>query len=135
MQTDIPEAKPFDLSANVVGLDRETGAASFMVRDRPGPPVRLDGHTIGVGSVGGASPHGGEMHPDGDELLYVIEGRLRVQLELEGGDQVVEVDAGNAVVVPQGTWHLILPGEPARILNITPGPNGPYRPLPDRDGT
>ena len=66
------------------------------------------------------------MHPDGDELLYVIDGRMRVQLELSGGDQVVEVDAGHAIVVPRGTWHLILPGEPTHIVNITPGPNGPH---------
>jgi len=128
MQSSIPKAMPFDLSTNVVGLDRNTGAACFMVRDRPGPPVRLDGHTLGVNEVGGESPHAGEMHPDGDEILFVIDGRLRVLLELDGGDRVVEVDAGKAVVVPQGTWHLILPGEPTHILNITPGPNGPYRP-------
>jgi mannose-6-phosphate isomerase-like protein (cupin superfamily) len=133
MQTEIPEAKPFDLSTNVVGLDRESGGACFMVRDRPGPPARLDGHTIGVCDVGGGSPHAGEMHPDGDELLYVIDGRMRVQLELSGGDQVVEVEAGQAVVVPRGTWHLILPGEPTHIVNITPGPNGPHRPLPAVD--
>src|SRR3954453_18856703 len=72
VQTDIPTAEPFDLSTNMVGLDRNTGAACFMVRDRPGPPARLDGHTIGVCAIGGPSPHGGEMHPDGDELLYVI---------------------------------------------------------------
>jgi mannose-6-phosphate isomerase-like protein (cupin superfamily) len=101
-----------------------------MVRDRPGPPVRLDGRTVGVCVVGGESPHGGEMHPDGDELLYVIDGRMRVLLELDGGERVVDVDAGQAVVVPQGTWHLILPGEPARMLNITPGPTGKYRPRP-----
>ena len=63
MQTEIPEAKPFDLSTNVVGLDRETGAACFMVRDRPGPPVRLDGHTIGVCDVGGGRPTAARCTP------------------------------------------------------------------------
>jgi mannose-6-phosphate isomerase-like protein (cupin superfamily) len=135
VQTDIPKAEPFELSTNVVGLDRHTGAACFMVRDRPGPPVRLDGHTVGVSSVGGEELHGGEMHPDGDELLYVIDGRLRLLLELDNGEHVVDVDAGHAVVVPQGTWHRILRGEPAHILNITPGPNGPYRPKPTDTGT
>ena len=135
MRADIPRAEPFDLSTNVVGIDRNTGAACFMVRDRPGPPVRLDGHTMGVCEVGGDSPHGGEMHPDGDEVLFVIDGRMRVQLELDGDERVVEVEAGQAVVVPQGTWHLILPSEPARMLNITPGPNGRHRPRPSDAGT
>jgi mannose-6-phosphate isomerase-like protein (cupin superfamily) len=134
VQTEIPEAKPFDLSTNVVGLDRHTGAACFMVRDRPGPPVRLDGHTVGMSAVGGEELHGGEMHPDGDELLLVIDGRLRLLLELDSGERVVDVDAGNAVVVPKGTWHRILRGEPAHIVNITPGPNGPHRPKPIDNG-
>jgi mannose-6-phosphate isomerase-like protein (cupin superfamily) len=128
VQTDIPEAKPFDLSTNVVGIDRNTGAACFMVNDRPGPPVRLDGHTVGLSTVGGDEPHDGEMHPDGDEMLFVIDGRLRLLLELDSGDRVVEVDAGHAVVVPQGTWHRFLRNEPARIVNITPGPHGEHRP-------
>jgi mannose-6-phosphate isomerase-like protein (cupin superfamily) len=128
MQNEIPQAVPFDLSTNVVGLDRTTGAACFMVRDRPGPPVRLDGHTLGVCLIGDEGPHNGEMHPNGDELLFVIDGRMSVLLELDGGERVVDVDAGSAIVVPRGTWHRILPGEPAHILNITPGPQGESRP-------
>jgi mannose-6-phosphate isomerase-like protein (cupin superfamily) len=128
VQTEIPRAAPFDLSANVVGFDRRTGAACFMVRDRPGPPARLDGWTVGECPIGGEEPHGGEMHPDGDELLYVIDGRLRIVLELDGGERLVEAEAGQAVVVPQGTWHRFVPGVPGRIVNITPGPRGEHRP-------
>jgi mannose-6-phosphate isomerase-like protein (cupin superfamily) len=128
MQTDIPEAVPFDLSTNVVGIDRNTGGACFMVKDKPGPPIRLDGHTMGVCPIGDEGPHGGEMHPNGDELLFVIDGTMHVLLELESGEQIVDVEAGHAVIVPKGTWHRILPGEPGHILNITPGPEGPSRP-------
>ena len=128
MQNEIPRAVPFDLSSNVVGLDRTSGTAWFMVNDRPGPPVRLDGHTLGVCLIGDEGPHNGEMHPDGDELLFVIDGSMRVLLEFDDGDQIVEVEAGSAIVVPQGTWHRILPGEPAHIINITPGPEGKSRP-------
>jgi mannose-6-phosphate isomerase-like protein (cupin superfamily) len=135
VRTDIPEATPFDLSTNVVGLDRDTGGACFMVNDRPGPPVRLDGHTVGLSTVDGEQPHDGEMHPDGDELLFVVDGHLRLVLELAAGDRVVEVDAGHAVVVPQGTWHRFLPTEPTRIVNITPGPHGEHRPKKAKTAT
>lgn len=129
MQQPIPRAEPFDSAANRVGLNRSTGAACFMVQDAPGPPERLDGFTIGVGVWGGPSPHNGEMHPDGDELLYVIDGVMHVLLELDDGDRTIDVPAGQAIVIPKGTWHRGLEGEPSRVLNITPGPAGRYRPL------
>ena len=35
---------------------------------------------------------------------------------------------------PRETWHLTLPGEPTRVLNITPGPTGRHRPLTEVNG-
>jgi mannose-6-phosphate isomerase-like protein (cupin superfamily) len=69
------------------------------------------------------------MHPDADELLYLLSGRIRVRLELEDGDRDVEVESGQAVVVPRGIWHQIHVDEPGQLLNITPGPGGQARPL------
>lgn len=46
-----------------------------------------------------SAPHGGEYHPDGDELLYVISGHL--QVHLDGVDGVAEVTAGQAFVIPR----------------------------------
>jgi hypothetical protein len=43
----------------------------------PGPPQRIDGYTIGIiPNLDGPSPHRGEMHPDGDELLYLVSGAV-----------------------------------------------------------
>jgi mannose-6-phosphate isomerase-like protein (cupin superfamily) len=69
------------------------------------------------------------MHPDADELLYLLSGRIRVRLELEDGDRDVGVEAGQAVAVPRGIWHQIYVDEPGQLLNITPGPGGESRPL------
>lgn len=126
--TAVPLATPFDLSREVVGLERATGKAVLMPPMAGGPPKRLPGYTVSAGVLAGESPHDGEMHPDGDELLYLISGRMEVLLELDGGDRRVEVGAGEAIVVPQGVWHLIVVKEPGQLLNITPGPHGEARP-------
>jgi hypothetical protein len=43
----------------------------------PGPPRRIDGYTIrAIPDIDGPGPHGGEVHPDGDELLFVLSGTM-----------------------------------------------------------
>ena len=121
-------AVPFDLAHEVVGLERTSGSAWFIDGDGSGPP-RIDGYTVGAPAVTGDSPHNGEMHPDADELLYIVSGRVRVHLELTGGDRTVAVAAGQGLVVPHGVWHRILVDEPGQLVHITPGPNGQHRPL------
>jgi mannose-6-phosphate isomerase-like protein (cupin superfamily) len=127
--TPIPIGVPFDPSERVVGLARSTGAACFMARTG-GPPRRIDGYTVGAPIVTQDPPHAGEMHPDGDELLYVMSGRFTVSLELDAGRRDVEMRAGAALVVPRGVWHLVALQEPGQLVHITPGPGGSHRPLP-----
>jgi quercetin dioxygenase-like cupin family protein len=69
------------------------------------------------------------MHPDGDELLYMVSGAVTVRLELPEGDQAVELEAGDAIVVPKGIWHRVTLRTPGRLIHITPGPNGDHRPV------
>ncbi len=97
-------------------------------RQRPGPPERLPGMTLAIIDVEANAPHGGEMHPDGDELLYVISGRLRVVSESDPSSPVV-LGAGQACIVRRGEWHKVEMIEPAQLLHVTPGPNGDHRPL------
>ncbi len=130
--SDISVGDSFQLSERTVGLERETGRAVFVARTTDQPPNRIVGYTVQSSPLGGPSRHGGEMHPDGDELLYLLSGRIRVRLELEDGDRDVTVEPGQAVVVPRGIWHQIYVDEPGQLLNVTPGPGGQHRPLPDR---
>ena len=51
----------------------------------PGPPRRIDGYTIGaIPDIDGPELHGGEVHPDGDEFLFVVNGTM--ELILDDGD-------------------------------------------------
>jgi mannose-6-phosphate isomerase-like protein (cupin superfamily) len=95
---------------------------------KPGPPERIDGMTIGIVTMTEDAPHRGEVHPDGDEVLYVVSGRLRVTGESEP-DAAFELGAGEACIVPKGEWHRVELLGPTQLIHITPGPNGDHRPL------
>lgn len=121
----------FDLSQSTVGLHRD-GTTSLM-RSKPGPPRRVDGLVIGAPIMTRNAPHGGEMHPDGDEILYLISGRIDVVLEEDGSERLIEVRPGQGCVVPKGVWHRVLLREPSQLLHITPGPGGEHRPVQGAD--
>jgi mannose-6-phosphate isomerase-like protein (cupin superfamily) len=84
--------------------------------------------TIGIQTVTQDAPHGGEMHPDGDEILYVVSGRFRVTGD-SAPNAPIELGPGEACIVRKGEWHLVTVVEPGQLVNITPGPRGDHRPL------
>ena len=100
----------------------------------PGPPRRINGYTIGViPNIDGPGPHGGEVHPDGDEFLYVVSGAMELILD-DGDERAVGTEtkvllrSGDAYVVPRGVWHRLEAVEPSYLVHVTPGPNGGHRP-------
>lgn len=121
-----------DLADTVVGLHRSGEAR--LVESPAGPPRRIDGLTIGAPLVTREPPHAGEMHPDGDELLFLVSGSVTVVLEDEEPPRHVRLAPGQALVVPRGVWHRVVLAEPSRILHITPGPGGEHRPLTPHGG-
>jgi len=125
--------RPFEFDVSVVALLRD--GSSEVIQPGPGGPVRVDGFSVGAPLMTTNAPHRGEMHPDGDELLYLISGRIDVISE-EGGDAVTvgaecveSLHPGQAVLVPRGVWHRVDVREPSRLIHITPGPGGGHRPL------
>jgi quercetin dioxygenase-like cupin family protein len=58
---------------------------------------------FGTGSVGQRSPW--ERHPEGEELIHVLEGAVEVTLLLDSGPASTRVEAGSMVVIPIGVWH------------------------------
>lgn len=126
---EIEPGQRIDLSVEVVGVDRSDRTARIVEQERDRSPKRIDGFTIGAPMLTGDAPHAGEMHPDGDELLYLVSGAVSVRLELPAGDLTVELAAGEAIVVPKGVWHRISLREPGTLIHLTPGPHGESRPL------
>jgi mannose-6-phosphate isomerase-like protein (cupin superfamily) len=117
----------FDPGANAIGVNEQFAATPVPVR--PDPSVPVDGATFGVAMMTENSPHDGEMHPDGDEILYLISGRVRVVFPVDDLDDI-DVAPGDGLVIPKGLWHRVDILAPSRIVYLTPGPNNEYRPLP-----
>lgn len=69
-----------------------------------------------------------EMHPAGDEILYMLEGRSTFVLDLADGAKETTLSTGSMLVVPQGIWHTATVNEPGRMLAITAGLGTQHRP-------
>ena len=121
-------AKPyrFDPQEFTIGVERDFSART--VPERPDPPIPIEGATFGVATMHENSPHNGEMHPDGDEILYLISGHVRVVFPDDPVDDL-DVNPGDGLVIPKGMWHRVDILEPSQIVYLTPGPNNEYRPL------
>ena len=118
----------FDPSIHTIGLTR--GFSASTMPEQPDPPVPFSGITFGVATMTENSPHGGEVHPDGDEVLYLISGRVKVVF-LDSDEDDIEVSPGDGLIVPKGVWHRVDILEPSQIVYLTPGPNNQFRPLPE----
>ena len=117
----------FNPSTHIIGLSSDFSA--WKMPERPDPPVPFSGVTFGVATMAENSPHGGEMHPDGDEVLYLISGRVKIVF-LDTDEEDADMGPGDGLVVPKGTWHRVDIIEPSQIVYLTPGPNNQFRPLP-----
>ena len=117
----------FNPKNQTVAISRDLSAETMPVR--PDPAIPVDGYTFGVATMAENSPHDGEMHPDGDEVLYLIDGKVRVTLETDPV-QKLKMFPGDGMIVPKGVWHRVDILEPSQIVYLTPGPGSKYRPLP-----
>ena len=55
-------------------------------------------------------------HKDTDEVFIVVEGKINIEFE----DQIVELNAGEMIVVPKGKKHKPYATEEAKIMLIEP---------------
>jgi mannose-6-phosphate isomerase-like protein (cupin superfamily) len=62
-----------------------------------------------------------ERHPDGDELVYVVDGEATLQVGGASGTQSLHVDAGKLAIVRQGDWHRFHYPNGVTLMTITPG--------------
>ena len=63
-----------------------------------------------------------ERHPNGDELVQIIDGSCTVHLMTENGLESHEVGAGATIVVPQNTWHRFEAPNGVSVVTATPRP-------------
>lgn len=70
-----------------------------------------------------------EMHPAGDEVLFMLEGKATFVIDHSDGLREVTLSAGRLLVIPRGVWHTAKVSEPARLLAITAGSGTQHRPV------
>ena len=105
-----------------------TSEYSAIPAENSGPFNRFSGFTFTPVSMSQDAPHGGEMHPDGDEIIFVFSGGIEVTLEYET-KLVVSVAPGEGIVIPRGIWHKVHVLEPVNMATISPGPGFEFRKL------
>jgi len=70
-----------------------------------------------------------ERHPNGDEIVMLLEGSTTLVLEIEGSEKLVTLNESCAyVIVPRGTWHTSRTRSACRMLFITAGEGTEHRP-------
>jgi mannose-6-phosphate isomerase-like protein (cupin superfamily) len=62
-----------------------------------------------------------EMHPAGDEILFLVSGALDVVMEIDGGERQIPLQAGATAIVPAGIWHTLDVHVAGDLLSITRG--------------
>ena len=85
------------MSADVVSPERL--ASALAEHWSPRVIAEVDDAYVKVAKVHGSLAW--HSHDDEDEFFYVLAGKLRIEME----DRAVELDAGDAFVVPKGVRH------------------------------
>jgi mannose-6-phosphate isomerase-like protein (cupin superfamily) len=92
------------------------------VKDLPQLELRglgaFDRATIGVFRFSGKAPW--ERHPDGDELILVLEGGGEITVLGEGEPIRAELRPGKLFVCPRGLWHRPVATPSMTALYVTP---------------
>jgi mannose-6-phosphate isomerase-like protein (cupin superfamily) len=69
-----------------------------------------------------------EMHPNGDEFVYLLTGSADLLLERSDGARTLQLRDTGAVLVPRGVWHTAKVHSPSRMLHVTLGAGTETRP-------
>jgi mannose-6-phosphate isomerase-like protein (cupin superfamily) len=65
---------------------------------------------------------------NGDELLYVTDGQVSVEvLEADGSSRTFEVGESQLFVVPTGKWHQLTATDNVNIMFASPSEDGAER--------
>jgi mannose-6-phosphate isomerase-like protein (cupin superfamily) len=63
-----------------------------------------------------------ERHPNGDELVQIVEGAATLYLVTEDGPQSLVLSAGMLAIIPQGAWHRFESPDGVSLMTATPQP-------------
>ena len=83
---------------------------------------------VSVSSGEGDWPHW-EMHPEGEEILVLLEGEMTLILDQAGTESRHVLAPGNTFIVPRGAWHRAIDQRAVKMLFVTYGSGTTHRPV------
>jgi mannose-6-phosphate isomerase-like protein (cupin superfamily) len=105
--------------AKLTMLRGRTAQTNFAERRRSGSAVNLgryrDGMLLLAKSAGNSH---WETHPE-DELLYVVEGEMTVDIVHKDGPRSCTLGAGMIGIVPPGAWHRVHAADGVSVMSAT----------------
>lgn len=66
---------------------------------------------------------GWERHPNGDEIVQIIDGATTLHVISEGRSEAFTLSAGAFIVIPKGAWHRFESEEGVSLMTATPQPS------------
>ncbi len=69
-----------------------------------------------------------EMHPNAEEFVYLLSGRIDFLQETPEGVTTTPIADRGAVLVPRGVWHTARVYAPSRMLFVTMGAGTQHKP-------
>jgi mannose-6-phosphate isomerase-like protein (cupin superfamily) len=63
-----------------------------------------------------------ERHPNGDEIVQIVDGATILHFMTEEGRQTLSLKAGMVAIVPQNTWHRFEAPDGVSLMTATPQP-------------
>ena len=63
-----------------------------------------------------------ERHPNGDEIVQIVDGTTTLHIMTEAGPQSLSLKAGMVAIVPQNTWHRFEAPDGVSLMTATPQP-------------
>jgi quercetin dioxygenase-like cupin family protein len=111
LNAELAKLAPFARTPTSPEADRKKGLATLA-------PYR-DG---GIFTSKFSGTGGWERHPNGDEIVYILEGATMLRSITDEGPQEQELRTGMMVVVPQGMWHRFESPDGVTLMSVTPLP-------------
>jgi mannose-6-phosphate isomerase-like protein (cupin superfamily) len=121
----------FDLEDTYLSLDGQGGLATHPVEGF-WEGIDTDESLLGTLVAAFVSPEDWphwEMHPHGEEVLVLLDGRMTMIFDEPAGERRVEMAPGATCIVPRGVWHRALVPETSKFVAITYGSGTTHRPI------
>jgi len=116
-----------DVSKNSFKISRKLEVSISTSDMHKGPPTQFDGLNVGIVTLD-RTTNDGEVHLDGDEILYVISGELSLTSD-SNPNQSLTLNSGDSCIIKKGEWHKVNVIKTTELIYMTPGLNNEHRPL------